>query len=207
MNTTEISRILSIEILPEQFNEGFAAVIAPQAGRSFMLDLAARLALRGRLRVLDGGNQFNAYPVARAIRRYTADLNNVLQGIRMARGFTCYQMVSLITGSPEDKTPTLVLDLLATFYDENVTLAESKRLLLSCLNHLQKLGKASPVIVGAQLPGSQVQDRLILAELVRKYAGYVWEISQQSLNQGNEPTLYSAMSFPWLELEKNCENK
>ena len=51
-----------------------------------MLDLAAQLAAHGPLRVLDGGNQFNVYPVARAIRRRTSDLNAALQRIVLSRG-------------------------------------------------------------------------------------------------------------------------
>ena len=61
-----------------------------------MLDLAAQLAAHGPLRVLDGGNQFNVYPVARAIRRQTPDLNAALQRIVLSRAFTCYQMVVML---------------------------------------------------------------------------------------------------------------
>ncbi len=162
-----------------------------------MLDVAARLALRGPMRVLDGGNQFNAYPVARTIRRYTADLPNVLRGIRMSRGFTCYQMVSLVGAVPVDHTPTLVFDLLATFYDENVTLPESSRLLLSCLTHLQRLGKSAPVIASAQPPGSQVQERSSLLDLLRQYATQVWEISQPPSEEGKDCGIGQNFPLPW----------
>jgi hypothetical protein len=140
-----------------------------------MLDLAARLAVRGPLRVLDGGNQFNAIPVARTIRRYTSDLTNVLQDILLARAFTCYQMASLIADSPSGAAPTLVLDLLATFYDENVSLGDSRRLLAGCLLKLQRMGQTGPVIVGAQPPGSECPERQVLLEQLRKSTSQVWE--------------------------------
>jgi hypothetical protein len=158
-----------------QLPEHMAVIIAPQAGRSLLLELAARLAIRGPLRVLDGGNQFNAYPVARAVRRYTPDLANVLQDILLARAFTCYQMASLIADSPAGATPTLVFDLLATFYDENVSLYESRRLLATCLSKLQCLGQTGPVIVGAQPPGAACQERQVLLDLLRKSTTQVWE--------------------------------
>ena len=158
-----------------QLPEHLAVIIAPQAGRSLLLDLAARLAVRGPLRVLDGGNQFNAYPVARAVRRYTPDLANVLQDILLARAFTCYQMAALIAESPAGATPTLVFDLLSTFYDENVSLFESRRLLSTCLIKLQHLGQAGPVIVGAQPPGSVCQERQVLLDQLRKSTTQVWE--------------------------------
>ena len=44
---------------------------APHAAAKLMLELSARLSLAGEVRVLDGGNRFNVYPVARAARRYT----------------------------------------------------------------------------------------------------------------------------------------
>jgi hypothetical protein len=167
--------ILTIGTPLIQLPEHLAVIIAPQAGRSLLLDLAARLAVRGPLRVLDGGNQFNAYPVARTVRRYTSDLSNVLQDILLARAFTCYQMAALIDDSPAGATPTLVFDLLATFYDENVSLFESRRLLATCLVKLQRLGQAGPVIVGAQLPGTVCQERQVLLDLLRKSTAQVWE--------------------------------
>ena len=159
-----------------QLPEHLAVIIAPQAGRSFLLDLAARLAVRGPLRVLDGGNQFNAYPVARAIRRYTPDLANILQDIRLARAFTCYQMAALIADSPAGAVPTLVFDLLATFYDENISLFDSRRLLSTCLAKLQRMGQTGPVIVGAQPPGPVSQERKVLLDQLRKSTPQVWEV-------------------------------
>jgi hypothetical protein len=65
-----------------------------------MLDLAARLALRGELRVLDGGNSFNAYTVARNLGRLVGGggsaLEEALQRIQVARAFTCYQVLTLL---------------------------------------------------------------------------------------------------------------
>ena len=114
-------------------------VIAPYAARTAMLDLAAQLAAHGPLRVLDGGNQFNVYPVARSIRRHTPDLNAALQRIFLSRAFTCYQMAVMLNETAAAPVPTLALDLLATFYDENVTLIESQRLLRGCLDQLHRM--------------------------------------------------------------------
>ena len=129
-------------------------VIAPFAARTAMLDLAAQLAAHGPLRVLDGGNQFNVYPVARAIRRQTSDLNVSLQRIVLSRAFTCYQMVVMLdeTAAAPFPIPTLALDLLATFYDENVALVESQRLLRGCISRLQQASQQAPVIVSVSLP-------------------------------------------------------
>jgi hypothetical protein len=65
--------------------------IHPHPGASrLLLDLAASLALRGPLAVLDGGNCFNLYTVAQALRRGGANVRLALGRIQVARAFTCY---------------------------------------------------------------------------------------------------------------------
>ncbi len=150
-----------------------------------ILDLIARLALRESpatclVRVLDGGNHFNAYTVARSIRRRTADLTetpleNALRRIHLSRAFTCYQMVTLLQETPLDGTPTCLLDLLSTFYDEAVRLEESRRLLQICLNAIERLSSQAPVIVNVWPAGPRHADRACLYESLQAAAGQVWE--------------------------------
>ncbi len=124
-----------------------------------LFDLAADLALEGPLRVLDGGNCINIYPLARALRRRTANLSAALRNVRLARAFTCYQMLALLMETPADGTPTLALDLLATFYDESVPLYESQRLLRLAVLELLRLRAAGPLIVSARPPGLPAANR------------------------------------------------
>ena len=89
-------------------------VIAPRAGGTIMLDLIARLACRGPLRLLDGGNCFDVYrcnlAIARALQGQKGRLPDVLDRIQLARAFTCYQMVALLKQTQAQPIPTLVLD-------------------------------------------------------------------------------------------------
>jgi hypothetical protein len=58
--------------------------------------------------VLDGGNWFDAYFVARLARKWSIAPEIVLSRIRLSRAFTCYQMSELITrrlGSAIDPFP------------------------------------------------------------------------------------------------------
>ncbi|HUF37628.1 MAG TPA: hypothetical protein VMN57_03825, partial [Anaerolineales bacterium] len=71
-------------------------VAAPRAARTQMLALAARLALAGPLRVLDGGNSFDAFAVARHLRGHTPRVEPALDRIRVQRAFTCYQLLTLL---------------------------------------------------------------------------------------------------------------
>ena len=131
-----------------------------------LFDVIAELALEGPLRVLDGGNCINVYPLARALRRRTTALGDALRNVRLSRAFTCYQMLELLERTPADGIPTLALDLLATFYDESVPLYESQRLLRLALLELLRLRAAGPLIVSARPPGKLAVNRQPLYEML-----------------------------------------
>lgn len=120
--------------------------------RGILTALTVRLALAGPLRVLDGGNGFDAYRLARELRRQTLQWRAALERLTIARAFTCYQVVALLAGTADASHPALALDLLATFYDESVPLDERRRLLGESLTHLRRLSRQAPVIASAELP-------------------------------------------------------
>jgi hypothetical protein len=157
-------------------------VIAPHAGGAIMLDLIARMACRGPLRLLDGGNCFDVYrcnqAIARALRGRKGQLPAALERIQLARAFTCYQMVALLRQTPSQAVPTLVLDLLSTFYDESVPGGESRRLLQACVVQLQRLNDLAPVAISVRpgLPGSRPE----LLEALQSAASQVWTLEPYS---------------------------
>ena len=152
-------------------------VLAPrQPGRRVMTEFTARLALAGEVRVLDAGNWFEAHAIARLVRRQTADLEAALERVRVARAFTCYQVVTLLGETPASPDPTLVLDLLDTFYDENVSEVESRRLLDTSLGHLRRLSALAPVVVSARPPAAPAAARAVLVEVVEAAAHQVWTL-------------------------------
>ena len=161
---------------------------APHAAGGLMLELAARLSGAGELRVLDGGNRFNVYPVARAVRRFTPDLTGALARIRLSRAFTCYQVLELLQEIPADGLPVLVIDLLATFYDDNVRLTESRRLLDACIPHLQRLSRFAPVVVSIKPPAPLCADKIVLAGALQSAGGSAWQL--EALSAPKTPTLW-----------------
>ena len=114
-------------------------LVGPRNMNSTMLNAIARLGEGGFLRVLDGGNRFNAYKVARAARGRP----DVMNRITVSRAFTCYQVLSLLESTPAIRVPFVVLDMLSTFYDESVQVGERKRLLRACIMHLERLAGTS----------------------------------------------------------------
>lgn len=164
--------------LPQLTAGRLLLVAAPHAAQLAMLEMASGLACRAPLLVLDGGNQFNAYHVTRAVRRRTAALETVLQRITLARAFTCYQLAALIADAAlaVHPTPLLVLDFLATFNDENVPLTERRWLLGKCLADLRRINGRATAALSVRVPPADAPERIELFELVRAAADQVWQM-------------------------------
>jgi hypothetical protein len=135
----------------------------------------AQLALEGPIVVLDGGMLFNAYRVVMAAHGETRLLNR----IRFARAFTCYQMVALLERTPAEETCVVILDLLSTFQDENVPANERMRLLKICLPHLTRLSRARGALVSVGTLEGTPRETQPLFRLLEKQATqvYEWQIS------------------------------
>jgi len=162
-----------LQLSPRQLH----LVIAPhRAQRQMMTILTARLALTGRVRLLDAGNCFDGYGLARQLRQQTSYWQQALERVSVARAFTCYQVETLLTDSVSDFSPVLVLNLLDTFYDENVKLNERLRLLEVSLAELRRLCRAASVAVSASLPARDQPGELL--EILAGAAGQVWSFEE-----------------------------
>ncbi len=162
-----------LQLSPRQLH----LVIAPhRAQRQMMTILTARLALTGPVRLLDAGNCFDGYGLARQLRQQTSHWQQALGRVSVARAFTCYQVETLLSESVADTSPVLVLNLLDTFYDENVKLVERLRLLEVSLGELRRLCRAASVAVSASLPGRDQPGELL--DTLAGAAGQVWTFEE-----------------------------
>jgi hypothetical protein len=162
-----------LQLSPRQLH----LVIAPhRAQRQMMTILTARLALAGHVRLLDAGNCFDGYGLARQLRQQTSSWQPALERVSVARAFTCYQVETLLTESMANFSPVLVLNLLDTFYDENVKLAERVRLLEVSLAEIRRLCRAAAVAVSTSQPTRDQPAELI--EMLAKAAGQVWSYEE-----------------------------
>ena len=143
-----------------------------------MLQLISALALRQNVTVLDCGNRSNMYAVARLIRPYTTDPVSVMRNIRLSRAFTCYQVLAMIqtTARYPKSGPLVLLDLLATFLDEDVKLKDSQRLLAHSLNLLTQLSHQVPVVISTRpIIPAIAENRNILLEELKASSDVCWE--------------------------------
>jgi len=136
-----------MDLITLHHNPSLQLLIAPPSfQREAALQFIAELAQSGPVRVLDGGNRFDVLGLNRELRRRDLLLYTALERVQVARAFTCYQMTTLLESQPQNKHPTLVLNLLATFQDENASLSERLRLLEICLYNLRKWARRTAVL-------------------------------------------------------------
>ena len=178
------STVLSNQIL---------VITAGRAAREQMLEWEALLAIQDEVTIIDGGNRFNVYQVAKSVRRKTAKLHEALQNIKISRSFSCYQMAALLREIQTGTKPLFILDLLFSFYDEDIKVQESQRLLEKALIDLKRLSQNSPVVISTR-PLTNNPERQILLDMLTDIAAVVWK--------GEEPVPVQEETLqllPWVQ--------
>jgi hypothetical protein len=122
-------------------------VITAGHERQRVTALIAEAALRGPLNIIAGSEWIPSYGVARAVRHSTVEVERILGRVRLARAFTCYQLLDLLAGARGDGGPILVLDFLHTFFSPDIPLPVRTRTLQTCCGHLRRLSFRQPVTV------------------------------------------------------------
>lgn len=125
-------------------------VVTERYERQHITELMAALCLRGPLYVLAGSDWLPSYGLTRLIRHRTHEVRQTLKHVRMARAFTCCQLLDLIANIRPDDEPLLILDFLNTFQDDDIPLPVRFRVLRQCCGHLQRLAFRKPVIIFVQ---------------------------------------------------------
>jgi hypothetical protein len=151
-------------------------VVGGGAANDRLLDLAAHLAIKGQLLILDCGNRANPLPLVRELRRLTYDPVRALANIRVARAFTCYQVTALLEGQANQpiQQPVLFFDLLATFYDESLTYIEGRRLLEQSLRCMTHICQSAPLLASSRPPPAEFPERKPFLELVCNQSDVLW---------------------------------
>jgi hypothetical protein len=161
-------------LLPIPVTGRILLMVTPPAGIEPLLELTARLAERGTLYMLDGGNAFQGYRLASILRGRSLEYASMLARVMLSRVFTCYQMSALLSDEAFGPAPVLVLDFLATFYDQSVRAADRRRLLNGCLTRLAQLSRRAPVVLWVKQRSAIPQEALGFLDVVRAAAGQVW---------------------------------
>ena len=119
-----------------------------------------RVAMSGPVMVMDAGNCFNPLRLVRHIRQQTIRIHQVLERIRVARAFTCFQVVALLEQTRDPQGPVFIFRPLATFRDEMAPANERLRLLREVDQHIARL--QNTVAVTVMIKESHLQEEPLL---------------------------------------------
>lgn len=177
----------SFQIVPEAGK--ISLLISPTLARPLLLEATARLALKDSVTILDGGNSFDGYGLARVLRSKTADLQAALHNVLLSRIFSCYQMKTMLEAYDDTSRPLIVLDMLSTFLDENVRLETRKYLFSVCHTHLQRISRAAPVLVWVRKRSNPIADDSIFLEQLMQDAEKLWQL-ENPVSPAVQPALF-----------------
>lgn len=113
-------------------------------------ELFAALALHGSFYAIAGGEWLPTYALVQSIRRRTPDIKQILGRVRLARPFTCYQVLDLLEETRPERDPILILDFLHHFHNPDIQLSVRQRVLEQCCKHLQRLALSRSLLVFVQ---------------------------------------------------------
>ena len=113
-------------------------------------ELVSALALRLPLYIIAGGEWLPGYALTRSVRRRTPEVKQILDRIHLARPFTCYQILDLLSETRPGNEPILILDFLHHFHNEDVELPVRFRVFEQCCKHLERLSLFRPVLTFVQ---------------------------------------------------------
>jgi hypothetical protein len=107
--------------------------------------------------VVDAANRFDPYSLVREARARGLAPREALSRVRVARAFTCHQLMRLLAESlPAHLKPgslVLVLGPVSLFYDEQVPLAERRRLFQDLTRRLAAIkSRAALLLLQPLLP-------------------------------------------------------
>ena len=150
-------------------------------------EIADRFALVGPIRLIVGGNRFSTDHLALLLSSRIDQIYAVLDRIQLSRAETCYQMLHALQHTQAGSEPLIVMDLLQTFYDENLTLGEVKGVLGDCMTQVQRISHASPVVISS----ARQQDKPQLIEMLWGACDQVLELNlPPESTQGSQPKLF-----------------
>lgn len=177
-----------MNIIPSLHASRFIVILSQHGAKEHIPTIITELALRGPITVLDAGNRFQAYRITQLIRLQSLQVDSIAKRINVRRAFTCYQTISLLEETPAQPHPHLILDLLASFYDDQISIPKCRRLLDICLREIQRLSLQAPVIVN--LSPSRVEEKSFLVNELCEQADEIFSLETIPLEKEEQLALF-----------------
>jgi hypothetical protein len=117
--------------------------------RSVMQELVDRFAMQEPVQVIVGGNWISFDGLPMLLGEQAGSLYEIIDHISVSRAETCYQMLDTLLAIEPSPTPLIITDMLASFYEEDLTEQEVGTQLKKCLERINHLSQFAPVLVDA----------------------------------------------------------
>ncbi len=163
---------------------GRAVLLWGEHLRSLAATAAAWGASRGTpVLVVDAANRFDPYGLVREARGLGLARQVVLARVRVARAFTCHQLVRLVEEilppALEPGCLVLVLGPVSLFYDEQVPLAEQRRLFRDLTQILGRIkAEAALLLLQPLIPREAANQHF--GKLLTPMLDYLVEVGKQA---------------------------
>jgi hypothetical protein len=138
-------------------------LVGPREINHTMMDAIAKLAERGKVRVLDGGNRYNAYKVMHAAQ----DRLSILKRVSVFNAYSYNQVQSILEDCPSRPVPFVILDLLNNFYDDREDIEERIKVLRATISQIDRLAEEAGGVVSVHPPRIQTPNTLTLIDMLR----------------------------------------
>jgi hypothetical protein len=149
--------------------------------------IADVLGTLGPLRIILGGNRYTLEYLPVLLGRRVIDIYTILNQIKVSRAETCYQMLDALKRNPADKTPLIVMELLSSFYDQNLSNEEVAGVLQSCVVALIHLSQTTPIILTADPDARRPQ---LIEQLYKLADGIVEMVPNEEPKVEAQPNLF-----------------
>ncbi|MGH2583166.1 MAG: hypothetical protein ACRDFQ_09775 [Anaerolineales bacterium] len=115
-----------------------------------MQEMIDRLALQAPVQVVAGGNRISFEHLPLIAGEQIGNIYEILDRIWVSRDETCYQMQDVLQALKPSAAPLVITDMLASFYEDDLTDREVTIVLKNCLAHIQRISETAPVLISAR---------------------------------------------------------
>lgn len=151
-----------MQLIPEERREPWPALADPSPGELWLLVapfrilglehfVIPRLALRGPVHILVGGQGYDVDGILRNLRKLTPEVAP-RGNIRQRRAPTAFQMRALLKKTPATHHPLIILNFLVHYFDEDEQFWKSRYLFEDSIAELQRLSRMGAVVVTVRSP-------------------------------------------------------
>ena len=168
-------------------SRGLALLLTVDKARSNLTEFIAAQIITGPLFVISGSEWLPAFELTRILRSQTLEVKETLNHLHTVRASTCFRLFDSLANIPSNGEPILLLDVLHTFYDEDISLRVRLFKLRECCRQLKRLALYRPVILVTQEMPIEEYEKFIPA--LRSIADRVFTL-EPDLEQIRQPALF-----------------